>query len=240
MKKMLFLGLYAGLIQMVHAQTNSLPTTGNVGIGTGSPATPLHVVGNMTLEGGYAGNASLYTGTGTQELNRYLLLLNSAQQPSASGLKAGGILVSDAYDFASPGKNDLVVKGNVSIGRSSVASGYQLSVAGKAIATEMKVQQVNNWPDYVFKPAYRLMPLQEVEQFIQLKGHLPEIAPAKQIEKEGLELGANQALLLKKIEELTLYIIEQNKELKKQNEAITALKDKIGKIEKAQYRRGEK
>lgn len=124
-----------------------------------------------------------------------------------------------------------MVKGNVSIERAAVASGYKLAVAGKAIATEMKMQQVASWPDYVFKPAYKLMPLQEVEQFIKTKGHLPEIAPAKQVAREGLELGVNQAALLRKIEELTLYIIDQNKELKKQNKKIAALEEKIDRIE---------
>jgi uncharacterized coiled-coil protein SlyX len=185
----------------------------------------------MTLEGGYAGNASLYTGTGTQELNRYVLLLNSTQHQSASGLKAGGILVSDGYDFANPGKNDLVVKGTTSIGSASVPSGYKLAVAGKAIATEMKVQ-AQPWPDYVFKPGYKLMSLEQVEGFIKLKGHLPEMKPADVVEKEGIELGANQAALLKKIEELTLYIIDQNKELKKQNEKINRLEEKLMVVEK--------
>lgn len=239
MKKILLLGFIAGFTQIGNAQTNSLPATGNVGVGTTSPATDLHVVGDLTLEGGYAGNAAVYTGTGSQELNRFLLLLNSTQQASASGLKAGGVLISDTYSFASPGKNDLVVKGSTSIGSASVPSGYKLAVAGKAIATEMKVQ-AQPWPDYVFKPGYKLMSLEQVEGFIKLKGHLPEMKPADVVEKEGIELGANQAALLKKIEELTLYIIGQNKELKKQNETIAGLKNKVEKIEKAQYRRGEK
>src|SRR5439155_20192799 len=64
----------------------------------------------------------LFTGTGNAELNRYLALLNSPTSPSASGLKAGGILVSDSYSLANPGKNDLIVKGNVGIGMVSPSS----------------------------------------------------------------------------------------------------------------------
>ncbi|MCH5718211.1 hypothetical protein [Niabella hibiscisoli] len=74
----------------------------------------------------------------------------------------------------------------------------------------------------------------ELEQFIIKNKHLPEIPSAEQVAKEGIELGANQAALLKKIEELTLYIIDQNKELKKQNEKISKLEDKMALIEKKQ------
>jgi hypothetical protein len=88
--------------------------SGKVGIGTASPVTPLDVRGNLTLDAG--GSPTLYTSSVSGEQNRYLQLINSPSSPSASGLKAGGILVSDSYAYADPGKNDLVVKGNVGIG----------------------------------------------------------------------------------------------------------------------------
>jgi hypothetical protein len=86
---------------------------GRVGIKTPQPATPLHVSGNVTLDTG--DSPVLFTGTGAAELNRYLNLINSTGLTSASGLKAGGVLVSDDYSFANPGKNDVVVKGSVGI-----------------------------------------------------------------------------------------------------------------------------
>ncbi|MEJ7655097.1 MAG: Ig-like domain-containing protein, partial [Chloroflexia bacterium] len=89
----------------------------NVGIGTTTPIQKLDVRGNLLLEAN--ANPILYTGTGVAELNRYLHLLNSPGAQSASGLKVGGMLVSDAYSFANPGKNDLIVKGNVGIGTAS-------------------------------------------------------------------------------------------------------------------------
>jgi hypothetical protein len=91
--------------------------TGNVGIGTANPGTKLEVKGNLTLDAG--DSPFLYTGTGNSELNRYLELLNSPARRSASGLKAGGILISDSYAYANPSKNDLIVKGNVGIGTSN-------------------------------------------------------------------------------------------------------------------------
>jgi hypothetical protein len=74
----------------------------------------LSVRGHLTLEPG--SSPSLYTGTGTSELNRYLQLVNSPDSGTASGLKVGGVLVSDTYTYANPPKNDLIVKGNVGIG----------------------------------------------------------------------------------------------------------------------------
>jgi hypothetical protein len=101
-------------------QGTSTTTTNNVGIGTPNPAAALDVRGNLVLE--TATNPHLYTGTGTGELNRYLFVLNSPGLASASGLKAGGALISDDYGFANPGKNNLIVKGNVGIGTPAPAS----------------------------------------------------------------------------------------------------------------------
>jgi len=88
----------------------------------------------------------------------------------------------------------------------------KLSVNGNIYAKKLTVTQLN-WADYVFDPGYKLLPLQEVETFIQQNKHLPEMPSAKQTASNGLSVGDNQALLLKKIEELTLYIIQHDKEI---------------------------
>lgn len=110
----------------------------------------------------------------------------------------------------------MVIKGsgNVGIGTANPPINYKLAVAGKIIAEELKVQAQSAWPDYVFKSTYQLTPLPELEKFIKANQHLPEVPSAKEVMKNGIEVGANQTLLLKKIEELTLYIIEQDKQLK--------------------------
>jgi uncharacterized protein YaiE (UPF0345 family) len=194
---------------------NDMVVKGNVSIGSAhsegfklAVAGDIKAGGNITIETG--GNASIYTGTMSQESNRFLQLLNSSDHRSASGLKAGGVLVSDSYDYANPSKSDMVVKGNVSIGTPN-HQGYKLAVAGNVIAESIKVAVEGNWPDYVFSPSYKLSSLQETEQFIKINNHLPEIPSASEVEKEGINLGEMNSKLLKKIEELTLYLIEQNK-----------------------------
>ncbi|WP_320054427.1 hypothetical protein [uncultured Acetobacteroides sp.] len=121
-----------------------------------------------------------------------------------------------------------------------IKSNGSVDVNGTIHAREIKVDL--NFPaDYVFKPDYKLMTLIEVEQYIKVNGHLPEIPSAVEIKENGLNMGDMQNKLLQKIEELTLYTIEQQKqvdELKKQNQSIEELKqlvklqnDKLDKLE---------
>ncbi|MCL8536504.1 MULTISPECIES: hypothetical protein [Chryseobacterium] len=101
---------------------------------------------------------------------------------------------------------------------------------GKGIkAQQVKVENpaANGWADYVFKKDYKLRSLEEVERHISEKGHLPNIPSAKEVEKDGINLGEMDAKLLEKIEELTLYSIEQNKQLKSQSEEIKELKAQV-------------
>jgi len=102
--------------------------------------------------------------------------------------------------------------------------GYRLAVNGDAIFTKVVVKPYGNWPDYVFHASYRLRPLSEVEQFIQQHHHLPDVPAAEEVEKDGQDLGNNQAILLKKVEELTLYLIEQNKKLEQLDASVKELK----------------
>ncbi len=94
------------------------------------------------------------------------------------------------------------------------------------IAEEVKVRLKANWPDYVFTPEYELPSLEAVEAHISEKGHLPNIASAAEVEADGYLLGEMDVKLLEKVEELTLYLIDMNKEmkaLKADNAALKAL-----------------
>jgi hypothetical protein len=107
----------------------------------------------------------------------------------------------------------LHVNGTQLIGSTSarIATGYQLSVVGKIIAEEVKVQLYASWPDYVFGKNYKLMPLNELEESINKNKHLPNIPSAAEVEKDGISLGDMNKRLMEKVEELTLYIIDLNK-----------------------------
>lgn len=105
-----------------------------------------------------------------------------------------------------------------------------VAVSGKLEATEVKVTQ-SPTADFVFEETYELPKLEDVEKHIKEKKHLPEIASAKEMEKDGVNVGEFQIKLLQKIEELTLYTIEQNKLNKIQTEEIKNQKEKIKQLE---------
>jgi hypothetical protein len=125
--------------------------------------------------------------------------------------------------YGSSNTPNLVVGGNLGIGTTDT-KGYKLGVNGAAIATSMTVKLNANWPDFVFAETYGLRSLAEVERYIQANSHLPEVPSAAQVGKDGINLGEMDATLLKKIEELTLYLIEQNKQLQEQNKQLQELK----------------
>jgi len=108
------------------------------------------------------------------------------------------------------GSNIHYTEGKVGIGTTNLGN-YELSVNGEIRAKEIKVE--TGWADYVFFKDYKLPTLEEVEQHIEEKGHLINIPSAKEVEANGIELGKMNKLLLEKIEELTLYIIQQQKEI---------------------------
>lgn len=102
---------------------------------------------------------------------------------------------------------------------------YNLSVNGNVRAKRVKVY--TTWADYVFEEGYKLPTLEEVEKHITEKGHLLDIPSAKEVETNGIDLGEMNKLLLQKIEELTLYMLDQNKENEKQSKLIKKLEEKV-------------
>ncbi|MBP8753874.1 MAG: hypothetical protein KBF51_12430 [Chitinophagales bacterium] len=181
---------------------NGLYINGNTGIGISAPSVKLHVSGGSDAELGSGGYFIIGSTTSTN-----IVMDNNEIQGRDNGAVSKLYFNYEGGDIAMG-----VLGGNVTIGTNTAASGYKLSVDGKVMCEELKVQLSGSWPDYVFNEDYKLMPLNELENFISANNHLPNIPAASEIETNGLEVGEMQKLMMEKMEEFTLYLIEMKKE----------------------------
>jgi hypothetical protein len=113
--------------------------------------------------------------------------------------------------------------GNPALTPTQLGGNYKLFVNGSAIFTKAVVRLTSSWADYVFEPTYKLPTLSQVEAYITKHKHLEGVPSATEVKEKGIDLGDNQIILLKKVEELTLYMIELNKKvevLAKENEEL--------------------
>ncbi|MDQ0638316.1 hypothetical protein QF042_001881 [Pedobacter sp. W3I1] len=220
MKNCYFLMILLGFAKLGSAQTNTFPTSGNAGIGTTNPLAVLDIRGgnilvknlmNETNEsvimidhslsfGQYANfGTSLRTFTENQGVNTYALQF----------------FTQNSYLTGQTEK--LRINGNGNIGIGTTSPQEKLTVAGKIGAREIKVA-TNAGADFVFEQGYKLSELTELEEFVKTNKHLPEIPTARQMVENGVNLGELNIKLLQKIEELTLYLIEKDKQLKNEKE----------------------
>ncbi len=178
---------------------------GMVGIRTSNPSHRLHI------------NSLANEGALRVQVNGATRLLVSANE---------GVNIGTANDHA-PARS-LYVDNSILVNRTTPVTGYRLAVRGKAICEEVKVQLASSWPDYVFADGYGLMPLDELSGFISTHKHLPGLPSAHDVHTaEGIELGEMQRLTVEKVEELTLYLLEQNKMIKDQQSMIQELRNEI-------------
>lgn len=197
-----------------------------VGIGTHNPIT------NLELSATNAGQIARFGSTTTS--NIWFQVGNSVGSVNmgVGSITPHAYVYSNTGDFYIAADGDpnpgLYVQhmgnGNVGIGTSNIPAGYRLAVHGSAIAEKLVVKPYSSWSDYVFDPGYRLRPLREVECFIQQNHHLPEVPSATEVEKNGIDVGQNQSVLLKKIEELTLYMIDMEKKMAEQQKELVRLR----------------
>jgi len=206
---------------------------GYVGIGEPLPYHKLHVRGNMYLRSDdYDSNPGSTTnhfywqghrmmmGTAPGDYCHNIFML----QPGGSDQ---GELFSalELWHAASTTNKDLRIRlissgksyfngGNVGIGISDPQ--YLLDVKGIIRATEVKIQSIDQFADFVFAKDYALPTLREVDSFIQANGHLPDVPSAADVKENGINLVEMQVKLLQKVEELTLYTIEQQKMIEQQ------------------------
>tara|TARA_A100000171_G_C2139247_1_gene153272 strand:+ start:476 stop:1483 length:1008 start_codon:yes stop_codon:yes gene_type:complete len=120
----------------------------------------------------------------------------------------------------------------LTVGTDNLPSGYTLSVGGDAIMEKVKVQTESAWPDYVFNKEYQLSSLDSLQSFIYKYGHLPNIPSAQEVEDSKQDLGFIQLRLLEKIEELTLYLLQQDKKDKELEARNKVLAERIEALEK--------
>ncbi|MBB6129951.1 hypothetical protein [Mucilaginibacter lappiensis] len=195
---------------------------GNVGIGTTTPSARLSISGGALL----MDNASWYSSKNASGTTTSLFgigLDNNIYMGDLFGNDPTGNVI-----FRTNGVDQIRINpsGNVAIGTTD-PKGYKLAVNGSVIATSMTVKVNSAWPDYVFKKDYQLPSLQDVKTYIDQNQHLPEVPSEQQIAKEGLNLGDMNKLLMKKVEELTLYLIDEHKKNKDQQVQIDQLKKEI-------------
>jgi len=189
---------------------------GSIGVGTIKPSATLDVNGSFMAESAtiptLEGNTNV---TGT--LSADVLVGNSATIPTLSGnttvtgTLSADVLVGNSATIPTLSGNTTVT-GTLSANAVSANSAY---IKGLLCAKEILVQLTStaDWPDFVFSKDYKLLPLVEVEQFIAENQHLPNVPSSAEVEANGIELGEMNALLLQKVEELTLYIIQMEKRL---------------------------
>lgn len=226
----------------------SIIGNGDVGIGTNSPNERLDVVGNIRVGNTDAteGINALSIRYGAGSLNNWGSLRSSSATYMSFGVKADPIngdgwvssegslnykkialtLGNDGLTLLSSTQQQTAINSPVTMSElMRISPNGNAALQGKFEAKEIKVT-LTPTADFVFAEDYNLPKLEDVEKHIKEKRHLPEIASAKEMEKEGVNVGEFQIKLLQKIEELTLYTIEQNRLIKEQQKRIEALEHK--------------
>ena len=202
----------------------SFLVNGNIGIGTKTPTSQLHLASDTDhalLISRTNGEYGFRIFRNAAEGNVYFQIGNTANSWETK-IKIGEGEGSNSRLLFNP------QGGNVGIGTENPTN--KLDVNGTIRAKEVKVE--SNWADFVFKPDYQLRPLSEVAQFINANGHLPEIPTEKEVTQNGVSLGEMNVKLLQKIEELTLYLIKKENEIKYLNEKMSEINQRLDKLSK--------
>lgn len=175
-------------------------TTGNVGIKTSAPQAPLHLKGN--------GSSFLMEGTDHTFISFYPLGYSSGRK-SIFGYTSASTTTISLKNEISGADIELFVTDTGSI-----------NLNGRVWAKQVVVQLTDPWPDFVFSSTYELTSLVQLETFISKNKHLPNVPSAEDVAKNGINIAEMDAILLQKIEELTLYTIAQQKQLDEQKKLL--------------------
>jgi len=216
---------------------------GNLGIGTIDPKEKLSVIGQNVsfysqtsynqLQLGRSVNESVKLNVGD---NHMFLDYNQDSDANTSHILhirnlANGTSSDNDIRFSTGGAERITIKSGGNIGIGTIDPKEKLSVNGTILSKKVRVSIApGDWSDYVFASGYNLQSLIEVETFIKANKHLPDVPSAKEVVANGLDLGDMDATLLKKVEELTLYLIQENKDkeaLKKENKELRSTLDEV-------------
>ncbi|QEC79308.1 hypothetical protein [Mucilaginibacter ginsenosidivorax] len=250
-------GIGIGYDPPAWSSPDKLYISGNVGIGTNILSAKFTVY-NSTPLGSTAKNNVLLSsvsstaGTANNFKNNLWLVRNAAGSDWTTARLHDGISVDvsfgnpqtdtrtwwerdpnqDIQSWGTSGNTYLSINaGNVGVGTIDT-KGYKFAVNGNVIATSMTVKLYANWPDYVFKKDYTLPALTDVKTYIDENHHLPEIPSEQEVAKNGINLGEMNKLLLKKVEELTLYLIEKDKNEKENTAQLKLMAQEIANLKK--------
>lgn len=226
---------------------NKFPITGNAGIGTNSPQNALEIM-RLAQDGRYKNFllqlTNVYTPRG---LNEPTIMFSNGDIDfkNSSYWTLGGKVAGNEIDkdpvafkvgFKAPGSIDEqeffaidAYMGRVRIGNvTSSHDGYKLFVEEGILTEKVKVAIKNSedWFDNVFEKNYALMPLHELSKYIEQNKHLPDVPTTSEVMQQGVDLGKMNGILLKKVEELTLYMIDIKKELDQTKKELEQLKEK--------------
>ncbi|UKB79290.1 hypothetical protein [Chryseobacterium sp. MEBOG07] len=217
---------------------------GKAGIGTTNPDAKLHVAqDNINNQNLVLGKFTSFGSTGGSAIVSLTYNSTTANLEVNSTYSGNGFRYGTYGDFnieneiSAPEFGAINFITNKKIQMAIMPNG-NASLQGKLEAKELKVT-LTPTADFVFDEKYDLPKLEEVEKHIREKKHLPEIASARIMEKEGVNVGEFQIKLLQKIEELTLYSIDQNKQIKQQSDQLKQLQDE-NEVLKAQSAKIEK
>lgn len=189
--------------------SNGGETTGKIGIGNvTNPMAKLHLLSDSNEDAGMILETSNKNGK-----KAFLQLYDKNHQIEVSKT---GMNISSTNDFLNIDASAIKMNGKVGINVDNSFTGdydYTLAVKGGILTSEVYVKEVDEWHDYVFSQDYELMPLDDLERFIQENKHLPDLPSENEVVGKGYNMVQMEGFLLKKIEELTLYTIELEKRL---------------------------
>jgi hypothetical protein len=219
--------------------------SGNVGIGTISPAAPLEVNGNIQADGSMVTNVASNGNTWFQATTSGTLATgmgsNSSSTANAYGAPSNSSFVGNAQNyplvFTTSAVEHMRIQPNGNVGIGTTVPDQLLTVLGTIHAKEVNIDLSVPGPDYVFNKDYKLKSLTELNRYVAQNKHLPEIPSAETMEKNGINVGYLNMKLLKKVEELTLYLIEKDKQVERekiinqaQQKVIVSLQDQLNEI----------